>query len=549
MIKNILKSNVLVTLLVMSGVIFFTACERDYNTIGVDIVDDGSTNINKISYDVKAYNRKLSAVRTDGLSGYQLADYKHPIFGVQKASFASQLSLPSSNPTFGDVSQANEDSSADNQENEVVTEVYLHIPFYSTLVSDTISDDSSKPKDYRVDSIFGNINATFNLKVNEYTKYLRVLDPETNFQEAKAYYSNEDPTEFISTVLFDGDVEINQEELLYFNNEDDPNTPDEDESEVPSERLAPRLRIALNTQFFQEKIINNEGKSPLLSANNFQEYLRGVYVSMETTNNDLAMLLDVSNGYIEVHYQYDNTDSEGKAIVSEKSVKLSLSANTANKVNYLSNDPYPQQIADQFTNQDASRLYIQGGAGSIVEVDISNGSGDALNELQEAKSKGWLINEANLIFYVDETAIGQGGTETLPKRIYLYDYQNERPLIDYTVDLSQNTGVDSTSYAIFDGRLDEENSVGPRYKFRITNYINNLIKNDSLNIKLGLSTTNSILNAASVSAILESDSRLIKVPQASIPNFQGTVLYGNNVPNDVSDKKLKLEIYYTEPEK
>ncbi|EKF55476.1 hypothetical protein I215_07197 [Galbibacter marinus] len=549
MIKNILKSNVLVTLLVMSGVIFFTACERDYNTIGVDIVDDGSTNINKISYDVKAYNRKLSAVRTDGLSGYQLADYKHPIFGVQKASFASQLSLPSSNPTFGDVSQANEDSSADNQENEVVTEVYLHIPFYSTLVSDTISDDSSKPKDYRVDSIFGNINATFNLKVNEYTKYLRVLDPETNFQEAKAYYSNEDPTEFISTVLFDGDVEINQEELLYFNNEDDPNTPDEDESEVPSERLAPRLRIALNTQFFQEKIINNEGKSPLLSANNFQEYLRGVYVSMETANNDLAMLLDVSNGYIEVHYQYDNTDSEGEAIVSEKSVKLSLSANTANKVNYLSNDPYPQQIADQFTNQDASRLYIQGGAGSIVEVDISNGSGDALNELQEAKSKGWLINEANLIFYVDETAIGQGGTETLPKRIYLYDYQNERPLIDYTVDLSQNTGVDSTSYAIFDGRLDEENSVGPRYKFRITNYINNLIKNDSLNIKLGLSTTNSILNAASVSAILESDSRLIKVPQASIPNFQGTVLYGNNVPNDVSDKKLKLEIYYTEPEK
>src|SRR5690606_32364716 len=527
----------------------FTACERDYNTIGVDIVDDGSPNINKISYDVKAYNRKLSAVRTDGLSGYQLADYKHPIFGVQKASFASQLSLPSSNPTFGDVSQANEDSSADNQENEVVTEVYLHIPFYSTLVSDTISDDSSKPKDYRLDSIFGNINATFNLKVNEYTKYLRVLDPETNFQEAKAYYSNEDPTEFISTVLFDGDVEINQEELLYFNNEDDPNTPDEDESEVPSERLAPRLRIALNTQFFQEKIINNEGKSPLLSANNFQEYLRGVYVSMETTNNDLAMLLDVSNGYIEVHYQYDNTDSEGEAIVSEKSVKLSLSANTANKVNYLSNDPYPQQIADQFTNQDASRLYIQGGAGSIVEVDISNGSGDALNELQEAKSKGWLINEANLIFYVDETAIGQGGTETLPKRIYLYDYQNERPLIDYTVDLSQNTGVDSTSYAIFDGRLDEENSVGPRYKFRITNYINNLIKNDSLNIKLGLSTTNSILNAASVSAILESDSRLIKVPQASIPNFQGTVLYGNNVPNDVSDKKLKLEIYYTEPEK
>lgn len=549
MIKNFLKSNVLVTLLVMSGVIFFTACEREYNTLGVDIVDDGATNIKKISFDVMAYNRKLSAVRTDGLRGYQLADYQHPVFGAQKASFASQLSLPGSNPTFGEVTQENENASADKQENETVTEVYLHIPFFSTIVSDTISDESSNPKDYRVDSIFGDRNASFNLKVNEYTKYLRALDPESNFQEAKEYFSNEDPTAFISTVLYDGTVTIDQEELLFFDTEDDPDTPDVDESKIPSERLAPRLRVALDKQFFQDKIINNEGKSPLLSASNFQEFLRGIYLSIESPNKDLAMLLDVANGYIEIHYDYNDSDSDGAAIVSEKTARLALSASSTNKVNYLQQDPYPQPIADQFTGQDASRLYIHGGAGSIVEVDISNGTGDALNQLQQAKANGWLINEASLVFYVDESATGQGSSLTLPKRIYLYDYNNQRQLIDYTVDLSQNTGIDSTSYAIFDGRLDEENSIGPRYKFRITNYINNLIKNDSLNIKLGLSTTSTILNAANVSAILESDTRLIKVPQASIPNFEGTVLYGANVPESESDKKLKLEIYYTEPSK
>lgn len=543
-----IKSNVLVALLVMSGVLFFTACEREYNTIGVDIVDDGATNIKKISFDVKAFNRKLSAVRTDGLSGYQLADYQHPIYGAQTSSFASQLSISGANPIFGDISQANENASASSQENEVVTAVYLHIPFYSTLASDTINDQSSSPKDYRVDSIFGNRNASFNLKVNEYTKYLRAMDPESNFQQAKEYYSNEDPTAFVSTVLFEGDTIINQDELLYFDNEDDPDTPDEDESDVPSERLAPRLRIPLNKQFFQDKIIDNEGESVLLSANNFQEFLRGIYVSMESPNKDLAMLLDVANGYVEIHYEYADKNSEGDAITSEKTFKLTLAANTSNKVNYLQQDPYPQQIANQFNNQDASRLFVQGGAGSIVEIDISNGSGDALNELQQAKANGWLINEASLVFYVDESAIDQGTSVTLPKRIYLYDYQNQRQLIDYTVDLSQNTGVDSTSYTIFDGRLDEDNGIGPRYKFRITNYINNIIRNDSLNIKLGLTTTNSILNVANVSAILESDTRLIKVPQASIPNFQGTVLYGNNVPDSESDKKLKLEIYYTEPE-
>lgn len=548
MMRTILKSNVLVTLLVISGVIFFTACEREYNTIGVDIVDDGATNIKKISFDVKAYNRKLSGVRTDGLSAYQLADYEHPIYGELQSSFASQLSLgTSANPTFGDRSQANESESADNQENELVTAVYLHIPFFSSLKSDTINDQSSNPKDYRVDSIFGNKSTAFKLKVNEYTKYLRRLDPESNFQEAKEYYSNEDPSAFISTVLFEGDTLINEKELLYFDNEDDPDTPDEDESEIPSERLTPRLRIPLNKQFFQDKIINNEGQSPLQSANNFQEFLRGIYVSMEAPNKDLAMLLDVSNGYVEIHYQYDNTDSEGQAITSEKTFKLSLSANSTNKLNYFQQQAYPQEVADQFNDQDASRLYIHGGAGSFVEIDISNGSGEALNTLQEAKSKGWLINEASLVFYVDETATDQSSAVTLPKRIYLYDYENQRQLIDYSVDLSQNTGVDSTSYAIFDGRLDEDNSTGPRYKFRITNYINDIIRNDSLNIKLGLTTTSNILNVGNVSAILESDTRLIKVPQASIPNFNGTVFYGNNVPDNESDKKLKLEIYYTEP--
>src|SRR5690606_41163 len=145
-----------------------------------------------------------------------------------------------------------------------------------------------------------------------------------------------DPTAFIATVLFDGEMEVNQEELLFFDNEDDPDTPDEDESEVPSERLAPRLRIPLNTQFFQEKVIDNEGKTPLLCANNFQEYLRGIYVSMKTSNNHMEMLLNLVNDYVAVHYKYDDTNSDGEAIVSEISLKLIIIANTANKVNYLS---------------------------------------------------------------------------------------------------------------------------------------------------------------------------------------------------------------------
>lgn len=533
--------NVLPTLLVIGSVIFFTACEREYNTIGVDLIDNGEIQASKKTFDVYAYNKKLESVRTNGLSAYQLGTYAHPVFGLGKSSFAAQLLLQSGNPTFGNNTQAIESSSADKQENERVTAVYLNIPFFSTALSDTTELAENEPKPYRVDSIVGNRAAEFNLKVQEFTKYLRDLDPNSNFQDAQEYFSDEDGASFATTILYDAAYQINEEEVVIPDPdaEDDPET-DEDESIIPLERIAPGIRVKLDNQFFQEKILDNEGSTVLTSQSNFKDFLRGLYISAEMSNNDLAMLLNIQASYVEIQYDYDAT-VDGEATVKSGTYKLQMSGN---KVNYLTQDSYPSEVLNQFTDANATRLYPNGGAGSYIELDMLAGGSDVTTVFQEAKEKGWLINEANLIFYVDEGSLSEKTDITLPKRLYLYDLGNARTIVDYTRDVAGNTGVDSTSYTVYNGILDEDNEVGTRYKFRLTEYMNDIVRNDSTNVKLGLSTTNSIANSLNVSAFNQTEE--VKIPQATITNLYGTILYGNNVPDNESDKKLKLEIYYTE---
>ena len=90
----------------------------------------------------------------------------------------------------------------------------------------------------------------------------------------------------------------------------------------------------------------------------------------------------------------------------------------------------------------------------------------------------------------------------------------------------------------------------------MTQYVNNLIKKDSSNVRVGLVVTEDINNVKSAyfkNPFVMSDpmspagaSYNVKfLPVASVINPLGTVLHGTNSA-DV-DKRLKLEIYYTKP--
>ena len=79
---------------------------------------------------------------------------------------------------------------------------------------------------------------------------------------------------------------------------------------------------------------------------------------------------------------------------------------------------------------------------------------------------------------------------------------------------------------------------------KITNYINDLIIRDSTNVTLGLSVTADLATIATKNAVLDLTEE--DLPLAATITPLSTVLFGNNVPVEEEDVKLKLEIFYTE---
>lgn len=418
-------------------------------------------------------------------------------------------------------------------------------------------------KRFDLDSIYGNgadpLNgASFNLKVERSTYFLRDLDPNTNFEQAQEYYSNQEfsPT-FVSDVLFDGPVTIDDKETLFFK-KDDPETADVDESLEVETRLAPGIRVALDKNFFQENILNKEGATELLSQANFNEFFRGIHLSVGPVDGkELMLLLDITKANITIYYEHDSVDqnettgdtSDDSIVKLKKTYVLNLLSGgtttpiVGNAVNTFINEAYPADIANSMdTGSNAPRVYLKGGAGAFSEIKLfqENNGREVINQI---KANNWVINEANLVFYVDRPTLDNATGVVEPPRLYLYNLETGAPLYDLRFEnSSSNTALGS--YLNYDGVLEKTGDKGIKYTVRITDHINDLVVRDSTNATLGLALTSDI-RVASLSNTLLGDSNEERLPVMSTINPMGTVLYGSAVPDTEMDKKLKLEIFYT----
>ena len=156
-----------------------------------------------------------------------------------------------------------------------------------------------------------------------------------------------------------------------------------------------------------------------------------------------------------------------------------------------------------------------------------------------------VINEANLILYIDQNQYNHMNKSQFPDRLYLYKYETGFPLTDYNIDNTVNNNEINKSKFIYGGilELDEENKPY-RYKFRITDHVNRLIRSDSTNVYLGLVPSNGISNIEPKRAETF-DQEFINYPSTAILNPKGVILHGSESENH-PDGGLKLEIFYTE---
>ncbi|MFC6098316.1 DUF4270 domain-containing protein [Flavobacterium qiangtangense] len=533
--SSILKKFALASL----GIFFLISCDKDFNEIGSDIVGEDHFGFERDSMStLTAFTKKTGAVETSNLDINPLGILDNGKFGKTTANFVTQVSFPlgTENPTFTNVTLAR------------IKSVVLNVPYFSTF-KETNSDGANV---YELDSIYGNLNQTFKLSVYENGYYLRNFDPNNNF-EAQKYYSDQNAmfdavkigSSSTGTPVLNGAALNAGEEIFKFSPSELVTEGEEDEDDI---KEAPGLRLNLNKQYFYNRIIDANSES-LINNNIFQNYFRGLYFKVEEINGPAALaMLNFAAGTITISYE-DETTASG---VVDKTLVLNLSGNTVSLLTHTATTESSEyDIASGNSVSGDAKVFLKGGEGAITYIDLFGGGNSA--ELEELRStaiaNNWLINEAHIVFNVEQSAMAN----TIdPNRIYLYDATNRRAILDYNFDSSANTAQPKYAKTRYDGiaqltgNSGDANRKAKKYRVRVTEHIKNIIFNDSTNVRLGLSVTESIANSATL-GVKTPTTELKSVPQASVLSPLGTIIYGSNLP-DTNAKKLRLVISFTKPD-
>ena len=525
------------------------SCDNEFSEIGTGIVGVPDFEIQNKNYPIKTYNKKIMPFESNRLEKDLLGYYHDPVFGGSSVSFVGQMAPSDYSPSFG--------------ENTVLDSVVLTIPYSS---NSTTSDEVTS---YELDSLYGSNPIKLSIYKNDFL--LRNFDPNAGINDTQKYYSNGslDSGQLIEPSILES-------QLLYYNGSYFPSSEsielktynEETEDFEVTSTLSPSLRLHLHNNpnnlsppegFWEELIFAREDDDVIGSQNSFYNYFRGLYFKAEaiTETEGHIMQLDLlsSEANLVIYYTYDQTLTVD-GVEETSSVQSNYGLNfSGNRVNIFDNNFDPsilQIINDTSTDLEGDDyLYLKGGEGSMAvielfaEDDLGNSEEDYLNEFREIDggqtTAKRLINEAFLEFYVEESL----SSSDIPNRIYIYDLDNNIPVADYFFDQTVNqTSADSKYNHLvpLSTETDSEGVEHKKYKVRLTGHINNIVLEDSTNVKLGLVVSS---NVGSVSSRKLQDVNEIKgIPSGTVLSPKSVIIHGNNSQNSI--KSPKLNIYYTE---
>lgn len=524
-------------LLVVVCGLLLASCDKDYNEIGADLIDQNNSEFTSEKIDIfNSTWKETGSIASNNLEINSLGILDNPVFGQTTANFVTQVQLANTSPNI------------DFNLDQSVESVTLYIPYFSKITS--IKTDG-RPV-YELDSIYGNKTSKIKLEIYE-NKYLLgnknfdvgapILDP--NFP--KLYYTDQN-------LFFNqrkGDVLYTKDDFVFSSDEIKVTTPADGTTAQTDTYFAPGMRLDLDKAFFEDVLFHKSNVDYDLSSNpNFEQYFKGLYFNVEKTDaTGVLARMNFKKGTIVVKYKEKATADAATRTV-DKSITLNLTGNTVNLLdNQASTETY------SYSSPKADRLYLRGGEGSVATINLFNPTLDVVtyvktdntidltkgngipDELDYIKEKG-LINEASLTFYVDQTLMANAPAE--PTTIFLYDMHNKQIL---------SAGV-----------LEKDASgKGLKYKVSITDYIRKLVNNDNEEIvPLGVCVAQGISNTkfkkvkneydddyATWKTLTTIEQNAYFFPEASVMNPLGTILHGSN--SEDASKKLKLEIYYTKP--
>lgn len=457
-VKEILRKSIYFGV-VVSFLAFVVSCEEDFADLGSNVISNLKFDTNSIEYDVTVENSPLTELQTDNITRqpgqYLLGVYNNPDYEKLEASIVSQLAVTSG------LRVVDRNYGADTTVVTKIDTVYLKIPYQATLNGTTGV--------YEIDSVFGDILKPFNLNVyrsNTFMNEFNPLDP----TKRNSYKSN-DVFEKIGT-------ELNSTiDYPFIPNESDTiiaiKRRSHDDSVVRTDTVKitfsitntapiPFGRVPLDKAQLKSLLLDKLESSEFESQAAFNNYFRGII--LEATGNEGSLLsLNLNNTNTDlipsIEIYYTNT-----VLVSGNSVDTIIHKNNSFPFSGFKVNTFKM---DEKTYPNNNEVKIQGTAGSEGKLQLLTPA--VVNEL---RSKDWLINDATITMYINQSA----DTSNVPERLYLYK--------SYNIGTSEITSQIKDAYTEANfggigGNLNrDDNGKKDHYTFNITDYISDIVSGE-----------------------------------------------------------------------
>ncbi|MGO4710161.1 DUF4270 family protein [Chryseobacterium sp. 2TAF14] len=390
MIYNIRKIFTILSVMVLGGVLVYN-CEPEPDSLGEQLFLDGAAEGVESSYDLIAYNiDNNDTIRTDAFkllnlissgstsSTAVLGAFNENQFGMQRASYFTQVRLASYNPDFGT--------------NAVVDSVVLVLkPVVSLDSIQTTTDENYIYPDGNVDAKkvvntypikkYGKAKLNggkLTLQVHEVAEFMNGVND-------KVYSDKNFAT---STFLGSKEISGNATSIAI--------TKDSDGSSLFTGNTG--IRIPLSPSVFQTKIINKKGQPELNDASNFIRHFRGLKVSVVESD---GYLFQFTPNDMELIMYYKN-DKDVNGINTRPQTKYEFAVKSSNMhsayYEYNRTGSAVQSVIPNTTTGD-KKLYAQGMGGNSIGIKFKEEEINKLKKLYQ-DNKAAIIS-AKIRIYTD----------------------------------------------------------------------------------------------------------------------------------------------------
>ncbi|NML59068.1 DUF4270 family protein [Chryseobacterium cheonjiense] len=380
-----IKKTITAISLVVFGSAFLYNCEPDADTLGEQLFLDGAAQGKEEAFPVIAYNiNNHDTIRTDAskLTYGVLGAFNEGQFGMQKASYLTQVKLSTYDPDFGT--------------NAAVDSVVLVIkPRYA---SDSVTTNTVDDNYTYTTAADGAVNAKKVVNTYPALKFgrakksltLKVHQVETFLKSASDTVKSNQPYDIsneLGSKVFNGNVSSVA-------------ITKDDGGAALFTSSTPGIRIPLDKDFFQTKIIAKKDQPELQDVSNFIRYFKGLRVSVVESDgylfqfspNDMEMIM---------YYKYDKTEN-GTTTRPQTSYSFVLGSGNAHIGQYQYARGGSASASAGYNNVNGDpKLFVQAMGGNSIGIKIPETTITKLKDKVSQEKVG--IISAKVRIYLDPT--------------------------------------------------------------------------------------------------------------------------------------------------